>query len=159
MRSAVLVLLVLCVLCALVSTGGAHKCPPQPQLCKVTGGGNVYVCEDGTNNRCVNGECLWVTIGFNAQPDHNNGVKGHVTIVFHDGSGFKIQEKITSLECDCELKTATMQWGDNSYLWVKDEGEGPGIDQISLRIGGMSGTEYVQVGDEYNGNVQFHHCA
>jgi hypothetical protein len=155
-RSAVLVFVVLFLLCALVGAAGAHKCPPPPQLCKVTGGGNVYVCEEVPNNDCVNGECLWVTIGFNAQPDHNNGVKGHVTIVFHDGSGTKVQEKVTSLLCDCNKKTATIKWGNTDFLFMKDEGEGPGIDVIKLRIGD---TVYEQAGDNYNGNVQFHYCA
>jgi hypothetical protein len=158
MRSALLGFIMLCALCVLVSGVSAHGCPPSPQLCKVTGGGTVYVCsEDGANNRCIdgNGECPKVTIGFNAQPDKNGGVKGHVTIVFHDGSGTKVQEKVTSLLCDCDLKTATMQWGDGDYLFVKDEGEGPGIDVIKLRI---DGTVYEQVGDEYDGNVQFHYC-
>jgi hypothetical protein len=116
----------------------------------------VYVCEEVPNRDCVNGECLWVTIGFNAQPDHNNGVKGHVTIVFHDGSGTKVQEKVTSLLCDCNKKTATIQWGNTDFLFMKDEGEGPGIDVIKLRIGD---TVYEQAGDNYNGNVQFHYCA
>ncbi|MDG6256495.1 MAG: hypothetical protein QCH35_02740 [Methanomicrobiaceae archaeon] len=157
MRSAVLGFVVLCALCVLVSGVSAHGCPPSPHLCKVTGGGTVYVCEEVATIPCVdgNGECLKVTIGFNAQPDKKDGVKGHVTIVFHDGSGTKVQEKVTSLLCDCDLKTATMQWGDSDYLFVKDEGEGPGIDVITLRI---DGTVYEQVGDEYNDNVQFHYC-
>ncbi len=157
MRSVLLVFGILCALCVLVGAVGATGCPQPPPLCKVTGGGTVYVCEEGdANSLCIdgnNGECLKVTIGFNAQPDKQNGVKGHVTIVFHDGSGMKVQEKVTSLLCDSGLKTATMQWGDSDYLFVKDEGEGPGIDVIKLRIGG---TVYEQVDGEYNGNVQFH---
>lgn len=158
MRSVVSGLVFLCAVCVLVGAVGAHGCPPPHPLCKVTGGGTVHVCAaDGANNRCIDGNdaCVKVTIGFNAQPDNKNGVKGHVTIVFHDGSGTKIQEKVTSLLCDCELKTATMQWGDGDYLFVKDEGEGPGIDVIKLRV---DGAVYEQVDGEYNGNVQFHYC-
>jgi|GEM_PF-7062621 len=156
MRSALLAFVLLCALCVLVGAASASRCPPPAPLCKVTGGGTVYVCEEGRDNLCLNGgngECFKVTIGFNAQPDKNNGVKGHVTIVFHDGSGTKIHAKVTSLLCDSELKTATFQWGNSDYLFMKDEGEGPGIDVIKLRIGG---TVYEQVDGEYNGNVQFH---